>query len=876
MNSNEIRKLFLDFFKEKNHRIVPGHSLIPDDPTLLFTSAGMVQFKPFWLGNGKEKVPFSRAATVQKCLRAGGKDSDLENVGKSTKHHSFFEMLGNFSFGDYFKKEAILWAWEFLLEILKLPGENLWVSVYEEDQESFKIWQKVIETRKIVFLGKKDNFWGPAGDSGPCGPCSEIYFDLGEKIGCGKKNCRPGCDCNRFLEFWNLVFPQFNQKEGKLLPLGRPGVDTGMGLERVLSIAQGKISDYETDLFAPIIEKIETITNLQYGRLKTKDTAIQIISDHIRAIVFAISDGIYPENTSRGYLIRRIIRRAARTGKSLGINHSFLYQLVKSVSKTMQEFYPDLSEKSEEIIRIIREEEEKFGELIDSGENLFAEKISSLSGRQIPGSLLFKLYDTYGLPFDLMQDLAEEKGLLVDRDGFNGLIKKQQERARKSSKFTSSKALEKDIPGGDFKKTAFVGYGQESVSTKILRSFQSRQEKDLKDILVLQKTPFYPEKGGQVGDRGWIKNEKMEFEVLDTQKDEAGDILHLGKFKKKPLFEIKGAEVIASIDKNFRKTVSSNHTATHLLQWALREILGKEVEQRGSFVGEDYLRFDFSYAPEISTEELGKIEEKVNRKILENSSVSIAEMELERAKRIGALALFDEKYEKNLRVVSIGDYSREVCGGTHLAQTGEIGLFLIKSLSSIGKGTKRIEAVTREVAYQQTKREKAIIETLILRLKTSADLLLARIEQLFKEEKEERKTKEILMNRLLDLEAKELLKKIKVIQGIKLISEEVAGFNQIYLRTLSDILRGKIDSGVILLAAKFKGNAFLVVTVTKDLIKRGFSANSIVKKLTSFLGGGGGGREDFAQGNGKNLSRLKEVLKKIEEFIEKNEEKRAG
>ena len=902
MSSNEIRKKFLDFFKEKKHRIIPGYPLIPDDPTLLFTSAGMVQFKPLWME--KKHLAFSRAVTVQKCLRAGGKDSDLENVGKSTRHHSFFEMLGNFSFGDYFKEEAIFWAWEFVTDVLKLPRENLWVTVYEKDEESFQIWQKIIETKRIVFLGKKDNFWGPAGDSGPCGPCSEIYFDLGEEFGCGKKNCQPGCNCGRFLELWNLVFPQFDQEKGKLLPLSRRGVDTGMGLERIASVSQGKVNDYATDLFIPIIKEIEIISGAKYDSVgvgfirpaglinqaptignKINNSSIQIIADHIRAIVFAISEGVYPENTGRGYVIRRIIRRAARAVRNLKIKKSFLHRLVPVVAAIMQEPYPELIEKSKEISLLVKDEEKKIRELLDSGEKLFMEIIASLPDKQIPGTVLFKLYDTYGLPLDLLEEMAEEKGLIMDRNGFWGLLEKQREKGRKTSKFVSAEIRSEksgDVTGR-LKKTVFVGYGQEKVKTKILEISQVTPppissplegEDRREGEIVLQETPFYPEMGGQVGDKGLIKNENMEFEVINTRKNKDDIVFHLGKFKKKPLTKIKGAEVIAVVDRSFRKKVTTNHTATHLLHWALRKVLGKEVKQAGSFVGEKYLRFDFTYSPEISGEKLRKIEEEVNRKIWENSIISTVEMDLEEAKGVGAIALFSDKYEKRVRVVSIGHYSKEVCGGTHLAQTGEIDLFIIKGLSSIGKGIKRIEAVTREAAYQQIQNEKMVMDGLSIRLKSPVDLIPARIEQLFEEEKEERKKREILMNRLLNSEAKELIKKVKVIKGIKLISEEVVGFNQDELRILAENLQTKLNSGIILLTVKIKDKPFLVVAVTKNLIEKGFFANRIVKKLAVFLGGGGGGRENFAQGSGKDLSKVKEILRKIEEIIKRNEAKR--
>ena len=863
MSSNEIRKKFLDFFKEKSHRIVPGYSLVPDDPTLLFTSAGMVQFKPLWLD--KKQLPFSRAATVQKCLRAGGKDSDLENVGKTTRHHSFFEMLGNFSFGDYFKREAIFWSWEFVTEVLKLPKENLWVTVYEKDEESFRIWREIIEKRKIVFLGKKDNFWGPAGDSGPCGPCSEIYFDFGEKFGCGRKDCQPGCSCPRFLEFWNLVFPQFDREKGKLLPLTHRGVDTGMGLERVAAVSQGKINDYGTDLFIPIIKEIENISGVKYGGGEKNDSSIQIVADHIRAIVFALAEGVYPENTGRGYVIRRITRRAIRAGRKLGIKSSFLYRLVPVVVAIMRAPYPELIGKSEEISLRIETEEKKFAELLDSGEKLFRATIATLPGKQVPGVLLFKLYDTYGLPLDLLEEMSRDEGLITDKNGFEKLLEKQREKGRKKSKFARSQTSENSFVGGNFKKTVFLGYDQESVKTKVL-GFSTGE-------IILQETPFYPEMGGQVGDRGLIKNSELEFETSATRKNKDGVIFHLGEFKKKPLSPVKGAEVIATIDGNFRKKVTTNHTATHLLHWALRKVLGEEVKQAGSFVGEKYLRFDFTYSREIVEEDLGKIEEKINQKIWENSLISTVEMDLQKAKAKGAIALFNERYAQRVRVVSIGDYSREVCGGTHLNRTGEIGLFLIKSFSSIGKGIKRIEAITREASYRQVKNEETVMKKLSLRLKTPIDSIPLRIEQLFVEKREEGEKGELIIKQLLDLKEKDLLNKIKIVKGIKLISEEIIGFDQNKLRVLVGNLQAKLGSGIIFLISKIKNKPFLVSAVSRDLTKRGFSANYIIKKVTAFLGGGGGGREDFAQGKGKEPSKIKEALSKIGEIIERNETK---
>ncbi|MCM8764048.1 MAG: alanine--tRNA ligase, partial [Candidatus Omnitrophica bacterium] len=674
MNSNEIRKRYLEFFEKKNHAVVPGSALIPlEDPSLLFTSAGMVQFKKFWAT--EIPLPFTRATSCQKCLRAGGKDSDLEKIGLSGRHHTFFEMLGNFSFGDYFKEEAIQWAWEFVTENLKISKEKLWVSYYSEDAETLRIWKQLIPETRIVPLGKKDNFWGPAGDTGPCGPCTEIYIDFGTDPTCKNGNCKPGCDCNRFLEFWNLVFPQYNQQaDGSLQPLKRRGVDTGMGLERIARIMQDKNSNYETDLFIPLITELEKISGLKYDNETIKE--FRIIVDHIRAMAFLISDGIYPENEGRGYVLKRIIRRAYFQGTRIGLKEPFLTYLITPLTSIFESVYQEIGKNMEEIKNVIYEEEKKFSELLYSARNIFKSEISKLSGDTIPGEILFRWYDTYGIPKDLISDLAEDSNLKPDWHIFEQYLKKQQEQSRQNSIFEQKRQVVFDCE--QINETTFTGYQTTEDRCRVI-AFYHLPDKNLWE-LVLESTPFYPEKGGQIGDKGVIKGEKWQFEVLDSQTDERGIIFHIGKFVSGGQEDVKKMEqVVATVSGRHRMDVSANHTATHLLHFCLRRISNNYAKQAGSYVGADKLRFDFIYSEPFNQEIVDKLEADVNKIIFENHPVKIEEMDYNQAIKNGAIALFTEKYGKKVRVVRTGNFHAELCGGIHVSSTSEIGLMKITS-----------------------------------------------------------------------------------------------------------------------------------------------------------------------------------------------------
>ncbi|MGB9642975.1 MAG: alanine--tRNA ligase, partial [Candidatus Ratteibacteria bacterium] len=635
MKSNEIRKKFLEFFEKKNHTVVPSSSLIPfEDPTLLFTSAGMVQFKKFWAT--EIPLPYSRATSCQKCLRAGGKDSDLEKIGLSGRHHTFFEMLGNFSFGDYFKEEAIHWAWEFVTEILKIDKEKLWVSYYMEDEETLKIWKTLLPENRIIPLGKKDNFWGPAGETGPCGPCTEIYIDLGIDEMCTNKDCKPGCDCNRFLEFWNLVFPQYNQQmDGQLQPLKRRGVDTGMGLERISRIMQGKKSNYETDLFLPLIEKLEKVSNVRYNQETIKE--FRIIVDHSRAIVFLVGDGVYPDNEGRGYVLRRIIRRAYFQGTKIGLNEPFLTSLLDPMISIFEGVYPEIAEKKEEIAHIVIEEEKKFSGLLSSAKKIFTADISKIENKIIPGELLFKWYDTYGIPRDLISELAEQHDFSPDWREFEDYLQKQQEQARKKSIFEQKRKVVFEVES--MNETIFTGYEshQEYCNTVALYYLPDRKIWEI----VLDKSPFYPEKGGQVGDKGIIRGNQWCFEVIDSQVDSHGIIYHIGHFTSgTPQNVGKKETVFASVSMKHRMDVSANHTATHLIHYCLRKISNNQARQAGSYVGPDRLRFDFIYLGEIDQNTIEKLESQVNEIIFENHVVNVNQMSYRQAINNGAVALF--------------------------------------------------------------------------------------------------------------------------------------------------------------------------------------------------------------------------------------------
>ena len=876
MKSEEIRRVFLDFFEKRGHKIIQSSPLIPQDPTLLFTSAGMVQFKPYW--SREEPPPFSKAVSIQKCLRAGGKDSDIENVGKTVRHHTFFEMLGNFSFGDYFKEGAIELAWEFVNKELGLDKEKIWVSVYLEDGESFSIWKKILPEKRVIKLGKRDNFWGPVGESGVCGPSSEIYYDLGKDVGCRKSDCLPGCECGRFLEFWNLVFPQFNKvRDGKFIPLSRPGVDTGMGLERTAAILQGVKSNYETDLFLPIIKRIEKLTKRRYEEDKS---SFQIIADHIRALSFSLAENIIPSNEGRGYVLRRMIRRATLAAKRLGKEEPFLYQVVPAVSSSMLSAYPYIKEKEKEISSIIEEEEENYIELLHRGKDLFSQFLPS-DTNFASGELLFKIYDTYGLPYSLLQELGKEMNISLDEEGFKKELKRAREESRKKSKFES--------PGEDLSgipSTIFVGYERLTSEARVLALFP----KEKTCHLILDKTPFYPEKGGQMGDRGIIKvtshqspvtrNEEIitshqspvtssgracsaeEVRVVDTQIDEKGFIHHI--LEPTTSLSIKeGDTVLSMVDADFRKDVSANHTGTHLLHYALRKVLGEDVRQAGSLVTNNYLRFDFTYFKPISSETVQRIEEIINEKVLSSDRIMVEEMSLKEAKEKGAIALFTEKYGERLRVVKIGDYSLEACGGTHLSSTAEIGFFKIKSFSSIGKGLKRIEGLTRKESLKMiNQRERSLFQISSL-LKVSPEKVLSAVKESGEKVKKEKERGDLLERELLPLISESLIKES---EGKKIFAKEVMVSSPESLRRLSDNLTEKLG-GIILLGTVKERKVYLILRVSPEMGKKGFSAVRLIERIIPLIKGGGGGREDFAQAQGKNPEGLKEVISNFDKII---------
>jgi len=865
VKSNEIRKKFLEFFEKKSHTVVPSSSLIPfEDPTLLFTSAGMVQFKKFWAT--EVPLPYSRATSCQKCLRAGGKDSDLEKIGLSGRHHTFFEMLGNFSFGDYFKEEAIHWAWEFVTLILKISKEKLWASYYLEDEETLKIWKKLLPENKIIPLGKKDNFWGPAGETGPCGPCTEIYIDSGIDALCTNKDCKPGCDCDRFLEFWNLVFPQYNQQmDGQLLPLKRRGVDTGMGLERITRIMQDKKSNYETDLFVPLIEKLEQIADEKYTEKTIKE--FRIIADHSRAIVFLIGDGVYPDNEGRGYVLRRIIRRAYFQGTKIGLNQPFITSLLNPMIAIFDGVYPEIVGRKEEIENIVIEEEKKFSGLLSSAKKIFDADTSKITDRVIPGKLLFKWYDTYGIPRDLISELAEENHFSPDWQEFDHYLQKQQEQARKKSVFEQKKQVVFEI--NSLSETTFTGYSNHEEHCNTVALYYLPDKKTWE--IVLDKSPFYAEKGGQVGDKGIIRGNQWCFEVIDSQIDSRGIIYHVGHFTVGTPQDVKEREkALASVSLKHRMDVSANHTATHLIHYCLRQISNNQAKQAGSYVGPDRLRFDFLYPGQIDQEAIEKLELQVNEIIFENYPVKIEQMSYQQAVSNGAVALFTEKYGKTVRVVRTGDFHSELCGGIHVSRTSEIGIFRIISFSSIGENLKRIEAVTRENAYQWFRKRWEILYQASNLLKTNPENLASSIIKLKKQVQElEEKIETILEKATTDIPStlKKNSKNI-VIKGYDatLMAGRVDGLTTDQLGKIADTVSSEANKLIILLAGILDGRVLVICKVTPDISGMA-PASLIVKHIAKMVDGNGGGKSEFAQGSGKDTRKIDEIIKSAHDIV---------
>ncbi|MEO0106889.1 MAG: alanine--tRNA ligase [candidate division WOR-3 bacterium] len=845
MNNLEIRESFLNFFKDKGHTIVPSMSLIPrDDPTLLFTSAGMVQFKPLWTGS--VPLPYKRAASIQKCLRL----SDLDNVGRTRRHHTFFEMLGNFSFGDYFKEEAILWAWEYLVNVLKIDKEKLYVSVHKEDNEAYEIWRKKVglSEKRIYRLGDDTNFWGPAGNSGPCGPCSEIYYDLGEKFSCGKKSCAPGCDCDRYPEIWNLVFPQFDQKvSGERLPLKNRGVDTGMGFERLASIVQQKDSNFHTDLFYPIIENIVELTGHKYGKEPQTDVNINTIADHIRALVFAIGDGIIPSNEERGYVLRRILRRATRLNLNFGVNEPVLYKIVPTVVEVYKNSYPELVEHREEITLVIKSEEERFLATLEKGMALFEEIVKK--SKKISGDEAFKLYDTYGFPIELTKEIARERGIDVDEDGFLKNLEQAKEESRTKAKFTLGS--EWKILKADTGK--FVGYEKNEVETEILRYNESGKNIEI----VLAESPFYAEAGGQVGETGWIIGKDFKLKVLDTYWLQGMNTCHCeietGKFKPD--------RVVARVDLRHRKESARAHTTTHLLHAALRKILGEHARQEGSFVEPGRFRFDFMHFKPLSDDEIRAIEDLVNEKVMEAIPVEKFWTTIDEAKKLGAMALFGEKYGRDVRVVRIKDFSIELCGGIHLDNTGEIGLFKIISQESASAGIRRIEGFVGFNLLEELRRYREIIK------KTSEFLgsdtnIAERIEDFQNRLKTLENINQRQKAKLAALIAREIIEETK---DKNYIIQRLEGFDNEGMRQVADSVREKAKDKLGVLYDIVNNRVNYLVFVG-DALKEKFPAHTLIKTVGKIIGGGGGGKPHLAEGGGGKPEKIPELI----EYFKKN------
>ncbi len=878
MKTNEIRNKFLKFFEKKSHVIWPSDSLVPqNDPTLLFTGAGMNQFKDMFLGKGN--LPFKKATTCQKCLRTG----DIDNVGKTASHHTFFEMLGNFSFGDYFKKETIVWAWEFLIQELGIPEKRLSVSVYKDDQESYEIWEKYIgvPASKIYRYDEKDNFW-PAnapllGPNGPCGPCSEIFFDQGEKIGCGRKECDPACDCDRFVEIWNLVFTQYDRTEGsKLVPLPHKNVDTGMGLERMARVMQRVPTNFDIDIFSPIIKFLEEITQLKYNGQPEHAVLMRRIADHVKACVFCISDGVLPSNEGRGYVERRLLRRAIRDGTQLGVTDCFLYKLVPIVSNVMEEYYPDIKQRMENIARIIKSEEEKFHETLEQGTARLKELMETLqksNQKILSGQEAFKLYDTYGFPFDMTESILNEKGFTVDKDGFENELKKQRLQARTSSQMTGQVfdtgplSKIKDISKG----TEFLGYKKCACEGRIIAIIRGDQLVDVAKVgsditVILDQTPFYGESGGQIGDTGVLESNGTLVRITDTKKNN-DFILHIGKVVKGELRT--GSLVHARIDIQRRDSIRRNHSATHILHYVLRKVIGQHAEQAGSLVTSDRLRFDFHHFSGLTKEEILQIEDMANEIILKNVPVVIKELPIQEARNAGAMALFGEKYGEVVRMASIGDFSKELCGGTHVNYSGEIGLLRIISESSVAAGVRRIEAVTGIAALNRDREKERIILEMCSILNTNEDKLITKTQELLNEVKNLQKEIHKVKQKEIRGKVDSFVEDAREVSGIKIITRKLEDATVDDLRKTIDILMKSAKEMAIVLGTAQDGRVTIVAALSPGLVKRGLHAGSISKEVAKVVGGGGGGRPDMAQAGGQRVEKLDEALSFAAELLSK-------
>ena len=863
MKSAEIRDAFLNYFADKQHKIMPSSSLVPgNDPTLLFTNAGMVQFKDVFLGD--DKRDYNRAVSSQRCVRAGGKHNDLENVGYTARHHTFFEMLGNFSFGDYFKRDAIAFAWQFLTEVLELPKERLWITVHISDDEAADIWVNEIgvDPARLSRLDE-DNFW-QMGDTGPCGPCTEIFWDHGEDIPGGPPGSEDD-DLDRYIEIWNLVFMQFERdSSGKMTPLPKPSIDTGMGLERIAAVMQGVHNNYDIDLFQHLIKAAAEVI----GCTDLQENSLKVVADHIRSCAFLVVDGVQPSNEGRGYVLRRIIRRALRHGHNLGASGSFFYKLVGPLAEVMGEAYPELVNLSEQIATVLKKEEEQFARTLDKGMGVLEAGLADIEGTVLPGELIFQLYDTFGFPTDLTNDVAREKGYSLDMEGYEKCMEEQRARARSASQFAVDYSDSIRLEGS----TQFCGYETLENNATILGLYTAGESvdsasEDAEVVVVLDNTAFYAESGGQVGDTGYLQADSGKIEIVDCRK--SGDHhLHIGLVLSG---EIKaGQQVTVLVDSSVRQGTALNHSATHLMHAALQQVLGDHVTQKGSLVDSERLRFDFSHNQAVTPEQIREIEHIVNREILRNSTVDTEVMSMDEARAKGAMALFGEKYGDQVRVLSMGgDFSVELCGGTHVAQTGDIGLLRISGESSVAAGVRRIEAVTGEKAVDLCDQLQDTIADVSSLVRASGSNVADKVQQLVDDNRRLQKEIEALKNKLANASGSDLMSGLKEINGIHVLSTVVEGADAKSLRGVADQVRSKLDKGVFFLAAVEGEKAALVAGVTNNLTDR-IKAGDVLKHVTAQVGGKGGGRPDMAQGAAADISALPEAMESVYSWVEQN------
>lgn len=866
MTGNELRKKFLQFFASKEHLVLPSASLIPEnDPTLLLIGAGMAPFKPFF--TGKMKPPHPRITTSQKCVRTG----DIENVGRTARHHTFFEMLGNFSFGDYFKREAIAWGWEFLTKELHLPEEKLWITIHTQDDEAYDIWHNEIGISADRIVRLEDNFWeiGP----GPCGPCSELHIDLGEERGCGKPTCGVGCDCDRYLEIWNLVFTQYDRdEEGNYTPLAKKNIDTGAGLERIASVLQKKKSNFETDLLYPIIEHTAKVAGVEYGKNAKTDVSLKVIADHGRSMTVMIADGILPSNEGRGYVLRRILRRAVRHGRLMGIVKPFLVDIVDVVTEIFAEAYPEFGEKKAYIKKVIQLEEERFHTTLAQGMELLSGHIEDLKAANktvLDGATGFKLYDTFGFPWELTQEILEDVDMVLDKEGFDQAMNEQRERARAARQENEEQVIIPDLSG---LVTEQLCYDPKVETAKVVLLLQNGQVvEDCHDgqevAVILDVTPFYAEGGGQVGDSGLFTSQMGKVEIASAKKLPDGTVYHIGHVTEGM---IKVGDVVhTAIDMAKRRDVARNHTATHLLHAALKQVLGVHVNQAGSFVGPDRLRFDFSHFAQVTPEQLAEVENIVNNAIMQNTNVGIIETTQDVAKDMGAMALFGEKYGDQVRVVVVGDFSKELCGGTHVNNTAEIGLLKIVFEAGIGAGVRRVEAVTGRGALEYINSREHILTNVSATLKTRPEELVNRLDSVLARTKEIEREASMLKTKLAKFAVHDLVANKLDVKGVQLVAGQVDAGDMDDLRAVADMVRDRLSSGVVVLGAVNGDKVNFVAMATNDAVAKGVHAGNIVKEVAKVAGGGGGGRPDMAQAGGKVPEKIADALTKAQEVMDK-------